>query len=160
MKAVMGSISKFLVLLAAISFAGAATANSDAEQEVIDFVDKAVQLLNTQGQPALATIGKTDGDFHKGSQYVFVYDENVVMLAHPVKPKLVGRSYKGKPDVKGKKFRDEIVSNALNGGGWTEYVYQKPNTSSGLFKKKVYSRLAENGGLKFVVASGMYQGEL
>ncbi|MEH6825089.1 MAG: cache domain-containing protein [Motiliproteus sp.] len=160
MKLMVEYFSKLIILMITIGFAGSVSANTDEEKEVVAFVDKAVQLLNEQGESALATIGKTDGDFHNGSKYVFVYDDNVVMLAHPVKPKLVGRSYKGKPDVKGKKFRDEIVRHALNGGGWTEYVYQKPGTTSGLFKKKVYSSLAENGGRKFIVASGTYAGSL
>ena len=112
-------------------------------------------LLNEQGDAGLAVIGTTDGDFHKGALYVFVYDTDVKMLAHPVKPTLVGRSYKGKPDAKGKKFRDIIVENAKNGGGWVDYVYQKPG-ASGLHKKKVFSKLAENGGKQYVVACGMY----
>lgn len=160
MKSIMESFSKYLILLLTIGFVGTASANSEEEQAVIAFVDKAVLLLNEQGETALATIGKTDGEFHHGSQYVFVYDDNVVMLAHPVKPTLVGRSYKGKPDVKGNKFRDKIVSQALNGGGWTEYAYQKPGAASGLFKKKVYSSVAEKDGRKFIVASGIYAGAL
>ena len=47
--------------------------------------------------------------------YVFVYDTDVKIVTHP-KKSLVGRSYKGKSDVKGKKFRDEIVAGALKTG--------------------------------------------
>lgn len=140
-----------LVLLTAGSLRAAAITESD----VLGMVDKAVALLNEQGEAGLAAIGTTDGEFHNGALYVFVYDTEVKMLAHPVKPTLVGRSYKGKPDAKGKKFRDIIVDNAKNGGGWVDYVYQKPG-ASGLHKKKVFSRLAESGGRQYVVACGMY----
>jgi cytochrome c len=129
------------------------------EQAVMAMVERAVALLTRDGDAALAVIGEKDGAFHDGALYAFVYDENVVMLAHPVKPSLVGKSYRGKPDIRGKRFRDEIVANALNGGGWTEYVYQKPGVP-GLFHKKVYSRLAEHAGKRYVVASGMYVGKL
>ncbi|GAB6042422.1 cache domain-containing protein [Endothiovibrio diazotrophicus] len=146
-----------LSLITALLLLTAATVRADAitEEQVFAMVDRAVALLNEEGDPALATIGTPNGEFDQGELYVFVYDTNVVMLAHPVKPTLVGRSYKGKPDAKGKKFRDMIVENALNGGGWVDYVYQKPGVS-GLHKKKVFSKLAEHGGKQYVVACGMY----
>jgi signal transduction histidine kinase len=112
-------------------------------------------LLAEKGDDALAVIGKKDGEFHKGELYAFIYDENVKMLAHPEKPELVGQSFKGKPDMKGKKFRDEIVEKALAGGGWTEYSYQKPG-ATGIHKKKVLSKLAKFKDKKYVVAVGMY----
>lgn len=126
-----------------------------SENDVISLVNKAGEKVVKECENGLKAIGKKNGDFHKGSLYVFAYDENVVMMAHPIKPHLVGRSYKGKPDVKGKKFRDEIVFKALNGGGWTTYTYQKPKTK-GLHDKKSYSKLAECNGKKYILAAGMY----
>lgn len=143
--------SAFLLLLVNV-----AHADSTA---VMAMVDKAVALLSEQGDSGLSVIGETNGEFHQGSLYAFVYDTDVNMLAHPVKPTLVGKSYKGKPDVRGKKFRDEIVNQAINGGGWTEYVYQKPG-EPGLYQKKVYSQLASHAGNQYVVACGMYVGKL
>jgi signal transduction histidine kinase len=146
------------LLLTAVVLLLATTLNaSDArnKDEAIALVKEAVKLLNEKGDSALSTIATKKGQFHKGKLYAFVYDENVVMLAHPVKPHLKGRSYKGKPDVKGKKFRDEIVSKALSGGGWTDYSYQKPGTK-GIFKKSSYSEAATNGGKKYIVAAGIY----
>lgn len=137
------------------------TANADeiSEDMVRSLTRKAVELIREQGDDALATIGKTNGEYHQGALYVFVYDENVRMLAHPVKPTLVGKSFKGRPDIKGKPFRDEIVRKALSGGGWTEYVYQKPG-ERGLFLKKVYSQLAVHAGKKYIVACGKYIGKM
>jgi signal transduction histidine kinase len=126
------------------------------EKDVISLVKQGVAVIEKNGVAGIKAIGKKNGDFVKGTLYAFAYDTNVVMVAHPIKPHLVGRSYKGKPDVKGKKFRDEIVSKALNGGGWTTYVYQKPKTK-GLFNKKAYSLLAvTKDGKKYIVAAGMY----
>jgi hypothetical protein len=126
------------------------------ENDVISLVKKGVNVVETKGEIGLNEIGKKNGNFVKTGLYAFAYDINVVMVAHPIKPHLVGRSYKGKPDVRGKKFRDEIVSKAIAGGGWTTYVYQKPNTK-GLFNKKAYSLLAiTKDGKKYVIAAGMY----
>jgi signal transduction histidine kinase len=133
----------------------AALAMGQTETEVKALADKAAKLLTEKGDEALAVISKTNGDFHKGELYAFVYDENVKMLAHPEKPDLVGQSFKGKPDLKGKKFRDEIVAKGLSGGGWTEYEYQKPG-ATGIHKKKVLSKLATHKGKKYIVAVGMY----
>lgn len=135
------------------------TDESMTEKDVMAMLGKAVKLLNEKGDDALKIISVPDGDFQEGALYAFVYDENVTILAHPDKPALIGQNFKGKPDLKGKKFRDEIVSKALAGGGWTEYVYTKPD-STGLFLKKVYSKLAENKGKKYIVAVGMYGGKI
>jgi len=126
------------------------------ENDVISLVNKAVELVNKDCDLALKKIGTKNGEFHHGSLYVFGYDEDVKMIVHPIKPYLVGRSYKGKPDVKGKKFRDEIVYKGLHGGGWTTYTYQKPG-SKGLFRKKTYSKMAICNGKKIVLAAGMYE---
>lgn len=150
---------KFIISMMLFAIASGASAKDVTEAEVRAFVDKAVGLIAEKGEAALEVIGKKDGEYHKGALYVFVYDTDVNIVAHPVKPSLVGKNYKGKPDVKGNKFRDKIVETALNGGGWTEYFYQKPG-SSGLFKKKVYSKIAESGGKKYAVACGMYAGKI
>lgn len=128
------------------------------EKEVLALIDKTVKLIQKEGEAALAKISTTGGEFHDGELYAFVYDVGVVMLAHPANPKLIGQSLKGKPDMRGKKFRDDIVTVALAGGGWTEYVYQKPG-ATGIFKKRVYSKVATKDGKKYIVAVGMYGGK-
>jgi len=128
------------------------------EKEVVDFVNKGVQLLKSEGLSAINKIADPSGDFYIPSKslYVFVYDQNCIIRAHPFKPTLVGRSYKGKPDVRGKKFRDEIVEKAIaKGSGWTVYSYVKPNTP-GIFKKKVYGKHVAVGNNHFIVCCGMY----
>lgn len=144
----------FVLILAVGLFCGITWAEGFTKADVLDLVDDAVQLLESDGEKALKVIGQKKGPFDQGALYVFVYDESVVMAAHPVKPYLVGKSYKGKPDVKGKNFRDEIVLKALSGSGWTDYFYQKPG-DKGLFKKKVFSRLAVADGKKYIVCAGM-----
>ncbi len=130
------------------------------DKEVVALVDKAIKLMKTSGvQSALATINKKDGGFYDATKdlYVFIYNDKVEMLAHPYKPELVGKSYKGKPDVRGKMFRDEIVTTALSKGkGWTEYSYQKPG-DPGIYAKVTFGKLVEIGGVKYIVCSGKYK---
>jgi hypothetical protein len=149
---------KIVFLTIGLLFGSFIDASALTENEVIRLVDKAVQLIKTEGVSAVEKIGDPSGQFYIPSEslYVFIYDENCVIKAHPFKPTLVGRSYKGKPDVRGKKFRDEIVKKAMtNGSGWTVYSYVKPNTP-GIFTKKVYGKLVNVSNNHFIVCCGMY----
>ena len=49
-------------------------------------------------EKALKAFNKPDGKFVKGEMYVFAYDLNAVMMAHPVNPKLVGKSLLNEAD--------------------------------------------------------------
>lgn len=128
------------------------------ESQVIALVDQAAKDLEAGASQTLEKISAGEAPYKDKEQselYVFVYDDQVNMLAHP-KKELVGRSYKGLPDVRGKAFRDEIVEGALkNGTGWVSYSYQKPG-ESGMWKKKTYYKLVEADGKKYVVCAGMY----
>ena len=133
-------------------------ASTVTEKEVISLVNEAVQLIKAEGLAAVEKIGDPAGKFYIPSKslYVFIYDQNCVIKAHPFKPTLVGRSYKGKPDVRGKRFRDEIVEKAMtDGSGWTVYSYVKPNTP-GIFKKKVFGKHVVVGNNSLIVCCGMY----
>lgn len=79
------------------------------------------------------------------------------MVAHP-RADLVGMSVKGKPDVKGKKFRDEMVERALNGEmGWVDYLSQKPG-ETGIHPKTTFFAKATGSDRKtYVVCAGKYQ---
>jgi signal transduction histidine kinase len=136
----------------------AASTETVTEKEVMDLVNAAVQLIKTEGMAAIDKIGDPSGKFYIPSKslYIFVYDQDCVIKAHPFKPTLVGRSYKGKPDVRGKKFRDEIVQKAMtDGSGWTVYSYVQPNTP-GIFQKKVFGKHVVVGKNNFIVCCGMY----
>jgi signal transduction histidine kinase len=149
---------KKTILFISLLFWTCAEASDVTEKEVINFVNEAVQLIQSEGMAALDKIGDPSGKFYikAKSLYVFVYDQNCIIRAHPFKPTLVGRSYKGKPDVRGKKFRDEIVEKAIaNGSGWTVYSYVKPDTP-GIFNKKVYGKHVAVGSDHFIVCCGMY----
>jgi signal transduction histidine kinase len=93
-------------------------------------VKKAVAYAKYQGkEKAIAEISKPRGMFDKGELYVFAYDLNGVMLAHPKNPELIGKDLIAVPDSEGKLFRKEIVEKAkTKGSGWVDYVYLNPET--------------------------------
>lgn len=147
-------ISMTLSLLATTVFAQQAT-----KEDAVNLVKKAAVLLQAEGDSALAKISDPAGEFYykQKALYVFVYNKDCVILAHPYKKDLIGKSLKGKRDARGKKFRDQIVATALqNGSGWTEYTYQKPG-EKGLFQKIAYCQLVEKNGIQYIVVSGIYK---
>ena len=90
--------------------------------------------------------------------YVFVYDTAVNMIAHADNPLLVGKSFRGKPDVAGHLFRDEIVSKAQSqGDGWVDYIYTKTG-EGGLYYKTTYFQLIYGSDAKpYVVCAGRFK---
>lgn len=90
--------------------------------------------------------------------YAFVYDENLTIVAHADNIQVVGKNFKGKTDVTGKPFRDEILEGALkNGTGWVYYVYMHP-VQTNLYYKTTYYRLTQGSdGKSYIVCSGNYK---
>jgi len=91
--------------------------------------------------------------------YVFVLDTNVTVVAHADNIQVVGFNQRGKTDVTGKPFRDEIVEGALaHGTGWEDYVYSNP-VEVGVYRKTAYYQLVRGSdGNSYVVSSGTYKG--
>ncbi len=90
--------------------------------------------------------------------YAFVYDTNLTMAAHAGNIQVVGVNFRGKTDVTGRPFRDEILKGATeNGTGWVDYVYMQPGQMT-LYYKTTYYRLARGSdGRSYVVCSGNFK---
>jgi PAS domain S-box-containing protein len=92
-------------------------------------VRMAVEYGRSQGrEQLLREIGDPQGRFRKGDLYVFVYDLDMTLQAHPEKPELVGVNLLDRKDwTGGTYFRREIRDLALSvGSGWVEYEYENP----------------------------------
>jgi polar amino acid transport system substrate-binding protein len=127
---------------------------------VLSLVGQTCADLAKDAQGTISAINKGLAPYKDSANptlYVFVYNSEVLMIAHP-RAELVGKSMKGKPDIKGKKFRDEIVERALKGEtGWEDYLYQKPG-ETGIHPKTTYfSKAVGSDGVVYIVCSGMYQ---
>jgi signal transduction histidine kinase len=109
-------------------FAGLACASE--KDDAKGLVEKAAAFAQAQGkEKALAEISKPKGSFDKGELYVFAYDIEGVVVAHPKNPKLIGKNLLDVPDNDGKLFRKDIITLAKSKGtGWVDYVYLNPQT--------------------------------
>jgi PAS domain S-box-containing protein len=119
-------------------------------------VRTAVDYQRTHGRAALlAAINDPAGIFRTGDLYAFAYDLGMTILAHPVRPELVGQNLLNAKDwVGGKAFRREIREVALGqGSGWVDYEYRNP-TSGAIEPKTTYAEHADD----LILCAGAYTG--
>lgn len=130
-------------------------------EQVMQLVDRTAKDLAGDAAATIRRINNGDHPYRDRDNpalYVFMYDPAVMMIAHAENAKTVGRSFKGKTDVEGKAFRDEMVARALkDGSGWEEYVYTNPG-ESGLYVKATYFKAAKGSdGKTYIVCSGKFK---
>jgi polar amino acid transport system substrate-binding protein len=156
-----GTIRTMVSSLLVLTLAGAALAGEQLTDEtVIAFVQQVSKEVMADAPGTFAKIIAAEHPYKNKDNaafYVFIYDTEVNIVAHP-KATLVGKSYKGKPDIKGNNFRDEIVEGALKGGtGWVNYFYQKPGQKGIKPKKTYYQLVTGSDGQQYVVCCGKYR---
>ncbi|MCX9157565.1 cache domain-containing protein [Niveibacterium sp. 24ML] len=124
------------------------------EKDAIAMVDKAVAFAKANGKDKLiAEVNAKNAEFIQGELYVVVYGLDGVRLAHPVNPKLVGKSVLDIADVDGKEYGKEMVEVAKGKGkGWVDYKFKNP-TNGKVEPKSSY--VARTGDV-FVIA-GIYK---
>ena len=124
---------------------------SDAEK----MVHRSVAFYKKYGRTQfLNEINNPQGEFCHGGLYAFVYDLSMTMLAHPVKPELVGQNLLNKKDwAGGIYFHREIQNIALTrGNGWVDYQYENP-VNNKIMPKTSYVEKADD----LVVCAGAYK---
>ena len=100
-------------------------------------VKRAIAYYKKNGKAAtLKELNQPDGRFVFDSIYVFAYDLEGTVIAHPKNPSLIGGKLYDVPDEEGKFFRREVVFKAkTDGKGWVEYKYTEPKSKQTLWKK-------------------------
>ena len=137
------------------------TRQSFSDEQVKALVNTTAAAIEKNATDAFRRISAGESPYRdpvNPALYAFVYDTNVTMVAHADNIRLVGVNYKGKTDVAGKPFREEIVAGALkNGTGWVDYIYINP-VETGLYYKTTYYRLTRGSdGNSYVVCSGNFK---
>lgn len=134
---------------------------SYTDEAVMALVNTTAQAIGTNAPDTFLRINAGEAPYRDPENpalYVFVYDANATMVAHADNIQLVGINYRGKTDVTGRPFREEIVTGALkNGTGWVDYVYLNP-VQPNLYYKTTYYRLTRGSdGASYVVCSGNFK---
>jgi cytochrome c len=154
MKTFLRTTTRCLGLTALATTLLAGTAHASSMDEAKRTTKRAVSYVKYQGKAkALAEFGKPRGMFEKGDLYVWAYDLDGVMLAHPKNPELVGKKLVDVPDSDGKLFRKEIVEKTrAKGRAWVDYKYLNPETKQ-LEYKTTYCELVSD----LIVCCGAYE---
>ena len=141
-----------LICLLTASFVYAAERGTAKEAQ--DLVAKAIAYYKAEGKDkAFAAINEPKGQFTKKDLYVFVFDFNVVCLAHGANKALVGKNFVELKDSTGKPFAKEIVDGAKSKGkGWVDYNWTNPTTKKIEAKSSYYQK---DGDLVFTC--GIYK---
>jgi cytochrome c len=151
-----------MVLAAVAAFgtgiAAAADPESATPEEVVSKVWAASRFLNEKGASGFASFNSKDGPWVWKDSYVFVYDCRLDrMVAHPMRPDLVGRSLMQISDNNGKFIFKELCKAGEDPrGGWVEYLWTKPG-AGGVSRKISYAKgadIAFASGIQ--VAAGVY----
>lgn len=132
--------------------------NKASPEEVVTKVWSASRFLNQTGAAGFSEFNSKDGPWVWKDSYVFVYDCRLDrMVAHPLRPDLVGRSLMQITDNNGKYiFKDLCKAGDDKRGGWVEYVWTKPGAGA-VSRKISYATRADvafSTGIQ--VAAGVY----
>jgi signal transduction histidine kinase len=127
---------KKLFLFSALFALSIGSALAGEKEDAMKMVNEAAAAANKDKAAAIAEIGKPGGHYRKGEIYVFAYDLNGVMVAHPINAKLIGKNLLEVPDADGKQFRKEIITQ-VKASGLATVDYKYKNPENGKIEEKV-----------------------
>lgn len=133
---------------------------AQTSEEVIDLVKQTKAAVEKNALQTFARINRAEHPYKNKdnpSLYIFVFDTDLTVVAHAIKTKVIGKNVKGKPDVKGKKFRDEMLAKAQKDGkGWVDYYFMNPKSKKTEHKTAYFELAKGNDGKSYIIGSGKY----
>lgn len=131
-----------------------ATAIASPKETAVALVKKAAAHVKEAGKDkALADFNDKNGKFVKGEAYVFAYNLQGTIIAHPMNPKLVGKDMSEVTDADGKFFTKEFLATVKGPGkGWVDYRWTNPVSK----KIEAKSSYVEKAG-DILVGCGIYK---
>ena len=138
--------------------AAPAEAEVATAEEAITKVRAAARLLHDRGASSYADFNQRDSKWVWKDSYVFVYDcRKDRMIAHPMRPDLVGKPILQITDNAGKYiFKELCKAGSEPRGGWVEYSWSKPGAGR-LSRKVSYATTADiSFATGIQVSAGIY----
>jgi len=145
--------------------AGAAPVVADeaaTAEEAITHVWSAAKFLQDKGVSGFASLNSKDGPWVWKDSYVFAFDCRLDrMVAHPMRPDLVGRPIMQITDNNGKFIFKEMCKVGTQArGSWVEYLWTRPGAGK-VSRKLSYTVMADisfSTGIQ--VAAGVYDDKI
>ncbi len=126
------------------------------KEECISKCKSAAALVTEKGlEEALKIIQDKNGPYVWKNSYVFCIDmDTKFTIAHPVKPKLIGKNFVHIKDVNGKMFYAEFINIAKEKGeGWVDYLWPKPGEKKPSTKQTYIYKVP---GKSILMGAGIY----
>jgi hypothetical protein len=137
-------------------------AEKATEEDAVLMVETAGKLIETMGDAALAVISDPSGRCcdKERNLYVFVYSQDVVLLADSMRHDVIGVSFKGQdPLVNNYRVSETMVQKAMKeGSGWTDYPYMNPGSGQ-ISMQHTYAKLFRHAGKNYIVCCGVWHEE-
>lgn len=128
------------------------TPASDSRAEITEYVRGAAELVRENGPDACDALRRPE--WFGNGWYVFVLDAEGRTICHPAQPQNVGRPAHDLVDANGKRFGDEFMQVAEQGGGWVDYLWPRANSSTPEAKSSYVVPVTGKDGKRYVVGSG------
>ena len=129
------------------------------EKDAVLMVETAGNLIEIMGDIAFEIISDPSGGCCDRARdlYVFVYSDDVVLLANSMRSDVIGVSFKSRdPSQKRDRASEMMVEKAMKeGSGWTDYPYMNPGSEL-ISVKHTYSKLFQNAGKNYIVCCGVW----
>jgi hypothetical protein len=155
MKKLLCLVVSVLMLVVSATYVAAITT-----EEAVALVEQTTKDIEKNALQTLARINRAEHPYKNKdnpSLYVFVLDTDLTVNGHPIKVKVIGKNMKGKPDIKGKMFRDEFLAVALkDGSGWVDYYFLNPKTQKEEHKTSFIKLVKGSDGKEYIVGCGKY----
>lgn len=147
-------MNRVLLLLATIAVAcsTARTPATESRDEIVRYVNRAAEVVRVNGAGACTELQRPA--WFTSDWYVFVLDQDGRTVCHPARPEMVGRSSNELVDVNGKRFGEEFVRTAASGGGWVDYMWPRPSSTTPEAKSSYVLSVSGPDGRTYIVGSG------
>ena len=155
MKKLLCLVVSVLLLVVSATYVAAITT-----EEAVALVEQTTKDIEKNALQTLARINRAEHPYKNKdnpSLYIFVLDTDLTVNGHPIKTKVIGKNMKGKPDIKGKMFRDEFLAVARkDGSGWVDYYFLNPKTKKEEHKTSFIKLVKGSDGKEYIVGCGKY----
>ena len=138
---------------------GAFAASKEEIRAVVTRVQKAVALIQSEGESCYPKLVDPSGEFVGGSDYVFIFSlkeaEKGTLTLH-IKEGMIGKSLMGlKEPGTNRKFAQDfvLIAESPEGKGWTQYQWSRPDKRE-IDTKATY--IMKVPGKQLAVGSGIY----
>lgn len=125
------------------------------EQDAKDLIKHGTQLCKEKGIDfCLSAFNDKNGDFVKGTLYIFAINYDGETLAHGGNPKIVGKNlYKMKAPDGTMIFQEFINIAKTKGEGWIDYMWSNPETKRNSYKRSYIRGI----GNDILIGAGFYK---